>query len=166
MSDWKKRGVSNVSQTELGWSWKERGMSFHGSDPPSESVRDDPLTEANFYDFCMQHYEDYNIMKMLDFDEDIARIGYIKKLLTRYQKTGELKERLILNHIIILGNVFRPENAVRLLFLKIEESQWCVLKPFFEYLHYLPKVVEGLANPILTEDIATDEKIMEALKKL
>lgn len=125
-----------------------------------------PLTDDNFEDFCVLNYEGFSIMNFLDFDEDVARIGYIKKLLTRYEKTGELKDRLILNHIITLGNVFRPENAVRILFLKIDESQWFLLKPFLEYLHYLPKIVEGLANPILTHEIETDQKIMDALKKL
>jgi hypothetical protein len=125
-----------------------------------------PLTDDNFEDFCILNYEGFSIMNFLDFDEDLARIGYIKKLLTRYEKTQELKERLILNHIIILGNVFRPENAVRILFLKIDQNQWYLLKPFLEYLHYMPKVVEGLVEPIFTDCIDTETHIMEALNKL
>jgi hypothetical protein len=126
----------------------------------------DFLTDENFDDFCVQMYQDFSIIHLAEFDEDMARIGYIKKLLTRYQKSGDLKERLILNHIITLGNVFRPENATRILFFKIDKEQWPVLKPFLEFLSYLPNCIEGLQDPIFPDEISGDEAIMKALRSL
>ena len=125
-----------------------------------------PLSDDTFEEFCFLNYDGCHTMNFMEFDEDLARIGYIKKLLTRYQNTGELKERLILNHIIVLGNVFRPENAVRILFFKIEKEQWCLLKPFLVYLGYLPKVVEGLKEPVFTDMVALDLGIVKILKAL
>jgi hypothetical protein len=81
---------------------------------------------------------------MSEFEEDMKRIKYIKRLIGRYKNTGDLKERLILNHLIVLSNVFGTENAVRLLFFKIEPNFWPVLKSFLIFLNYMPPFVWGI----------------------
>jgi hypothetical protein len=104
-----------------------------------------------------------------EFYEDLNRIKYLKKLFTRYETTGELKERLILNHIIILNNMFGPDHVVKILFLKITDKQRTFLKPFLVLLSLLPNVIRGVGNKedvIYTDDIGLDTKIVEVLRKI
>jgi hypothetical protein len=84
------------------------------------------LTEDNFVLFCATHYKDIAFADDEDFNEDLNRIKYIKKLITRYVDNKKLKERLILNHIIILNNCLGPEILCKVLYLK--------LKPYMEYI--------------------------------
>jgi len=101
---------------------------------------------------------------MEEFHEDLNRTKYLKRLFRRYQATGQLRERLILNHIIIFYNVFGVEPATRLLFFKIEEELHSLLKTFLVYLSYCPE-----QNIPETEDligIELDEKVINILRKL
>jgi hypothetical protein len=95
------------------------------------------LNEENYIMYAIKCYESPHCV-MSEFEEDMKRIKYIKRLIGRYKNTGDLKERLILNHIIVLSNVFGTENAVRLLFFKIEPAFWPVLKSFLIFLQYMP----------------------------
>ena len=87
----------------------------------------DDLNDDNFLIFAMKCYDSPKCI-MSEFEEDLKRIKYIKRLIKRYRTTGELEERLILNHLIILSNVFGTKNAVRMLFYKIDKEDYNILK--------------------------------------
>lgn len=103
----------------------------------------DNLNDENFLLYAMKCYDSPNCI-MSEFEEDLKRIKYIKRLIKRYKTTGELKERLILNHIIILSNVFGTRNAVRMLFFKLDEQDYQILKTFLLFLGYMPDTVSGV----------------------
>ena len=91
------------------------------------------------------------------FEEDIKRIKYIKRLIKRYMATGDLKERLILNHIIILSNVFGIEATVRMMIMKTVKSYYPILKTFLVFLNFMPKTVFNIRNAnIISADITID----------
>tara|TARA_B100000749_G_C18197873_1_gene370706 strand:+ start:213 stop:584 length:372 start_codon:yes stop_codon:yes gene_type:complete len=95
------------------------------------------LNEENFTLFAIRHYDNPQCTSTEEFYEDIRRFRYLKRLLRRYYNSGELRERLILNHLIILNNVFGVENAVRMLQYKIDDEYWPVLKTSLLYLEYI-----------------------------
>lgn len=116
----------------------------------------DNLCDDNFLIYAMKAYDKPNCI-MSEFEEDLKRIKYIKRLIRRYRLTGELKERLILNHIIILANVFGIESAVRMLFFKIDREDYDILKTFLVFLNYMPKIVSGIKGKnIHSADIWVD----------
>ena len=127
----------------------------------------DYITNENFLLYCAKVYDNPQCFNAAEFYEDLKRVKYIKKLLTRYEKTGELKERLILNHIIILNNVFGPEHTAKILLFKIE--YWDYLKPFLIMLNILPGIIEGFggaSEKLRTDDIPMDEAIVGKLRAL
>ena len=95
------------------------------------------LNEENFTLFAIRHYENPQCTSTEEFYEDMRRFRYLKRLLKRYHKNGELRERLILNHLIVLNNLFGVENAIRMLQYKLEEEYWPVLKTCLLYLGYI-----------------------------
>ena len=95
------------------------------------------LNEENFTLFAIRHYDNPQCTSTEEFYEDIRRFRYLKRLLKRYHRTGELRERLILNHLIILSNVFGVLNAIRMLQYKIDDEYWPVLKTCLLYLDYV-----------------------------
>ena len=95
------------------------------------------LTPDNWLFFAIQNYNNPSSVTYSDFEEDLKRFKYIKRLLRRYETTGELKTHLILNHIIILYNVF-DDAATPLLFYRIEATYWSLLKAFMLFLNRLP----------------------------
>jgi hypothetical protein len=97
------------------------------------------LNKSNFIMYAMKMYTNPQCSDMDEFYEDLNRIKYIKRLLGRYESRGHLRERLILNHIIILNNVFGSEACCRILFYKIESKYHSHLKALLSYLQYLPK---------------------------
>lgn len=98
------------------------------------------LNDKNFIIYAATNYQNPACSTTDEFYEDLKRIKYIKKLCTRYQETGELKERLILNHVIVLSNVFKPDVLCRILWLKMA-SQFSYVKPFLIFLGIcLPKI--------------------------
>lgn len=99
----------------------------------------DELTDDNFTIFATKHYNNPQCLDIAEFEEDIARFKYVKRLLRRYNQSGDLQERLILNHLIIIYNVFGIEAANKMLFHKIEEELWPALKTFLIFLQYLPE---------------------------
>lgn len=102
-----------------------------------------------------------------EFDEDMKRFLYIKRLLSKYHTTGVLKERLLLNHFIILYNVFGIEASSRLLALKLEEKDWPVVKPFLLFLSVLPKEINKIkGKDIYTDDITLDPKVVKTLREI
>lgn len=126
------------------------------------------ITDDNFILYCAKHYDSRQCHNVKEFFEDLRRIKYIKKLFTRYEKTQELKERLILNHIIILNNLFGPYHTVRILFLKLPQYLH-LLKPFLILLNILPAKVYNIGKEKKTYEtdlIVMDQKIIDALRKI
>lgn len=126
------------------------------------------LDDSNFLLYCAKHYDNPHCHDTDEFYEDLRRIKYIKKLITRYVITGELKERLILNHIIILNNVFGPMHLTRIIFLKMEK-QLKYVKPFLVLLNILPERVYNIGKEgkiFVTDEIEMDQRIIEALRKI
>lgn len=104
---------------------------------------------------------------MSEFESDLKRTKYLKKLFRRYKATGDLKERLILNHIILLYNVFGIEPATRILFYKIDERDYDILKTFLLYLNYMPEKPMSVKGKIINpSDILIDLHIAEILRSL
>lgn len=101
-------------------------------------MRFDELNEDNYILFAIKHYENPQAVTKEDFYDDLKRFKWIKKLLRRYKKEGELKIHLLINHFIILYNVF-GDAATPLLFYKIDKEFWGVLKTFIVYLDRLPE---------------------------
>src|SRR5690606_2791181 len=98
---------------------------------------------------------------------DLKRIKYVKRLIKRYKASGILKERLILNHIIVLSNVFSVEGAVRMLFFKLEQEDYVILKTFLIYLNMLPPWIHGIhGHNIKTTEILVDMNVARRLKEL
>jgi len=130
-------------------------------------MSNDRLTNDNFLIFCAKHYDNPQCDDTQEFLEDIKRIKYIKKLITRYIETGDLKERLILNHIIVLHNVFKPDILCRILFLKMYD-QMKYVKPFLILLNVLPEKIYNIGDHdiIYTDNIPMDKKIIEVLRKI
>ena len=102
------------------------------------------LTEQNFFMMAIKTYENPACESMEEFQEDLNRIKYIKRLFSKYEKSGELRERLILNHIIVLNNLFGTEFCTRMLFFNIDSSHHSYLKTFLYYLNYLPNSIPEL----------------------
>ncbi len=98
----------------------------------------DMITEENYMLFAMKVYENPQCKSMNEFHEDMNRIKYLKRLFKKYKSTGVLRERLILNHIIILYNVFGIEAATRILFARLDKELHPILKTFLVFLHMFP----------------------------
>lgn len=126
----------------------------------------DDLNDENFLMFAMKAYESPTCI-LSEFEEDLKRIKYIKRLIKRYKTTGELKDRLILNHLIILSNVFGTKNSVRMLFYKIEEEDYDILKTFLLFLDYMPSIVTGIRGKnINSSDITVDLFVGKRLRDI
>jgi hypothetical protein len=104
---------------------------------------------------------------MSEFEGDLKRTKYLKRLFRRYKATKVIKERLILNHIILLNNVFGLEATARILFFRIDEKDYDALKTFLVYLNLLPSEVKGIrGKTIVTDVIPVDMRIAEILRKI
>ena len=101
-------------------------------------MRFDELNESNYLLFAIKFYNNPQAVTREDFESDLKRIRYIKRLLKRYKNTGELKIHLILNHLIILFNVF-DDAAVPLLFYNLERDLWPAIKSFLVFLNRVPE---------------------------
>ncbi len=125
------------------------------------------LTEDNWTIYAAQHYRNTQCASVDEWNEDLRRIKYIKKLCTRFETTGELKTRLILNHLVVLGNVFHPEHLCRILFLKME-PQFGLIKPFLLTLNFLTdKIVNVKERRIVdTNNFAMNFRIINSLREL
>ena len=125
------------------------------------------MTENNFVQYAMRNYSNPHCKGIEEFQEDLDRFKYLKRLFSRYKQNGELKERLILNHLIVLCNVFGVEAATHMLFFKIEQDFWSPLKTFMVFLNYLPTEVIGEPGKNHTiDDIPLDLEIVTVLRKV
>ena len=126
----------------------------------------DDLNDDNFTIFAMKSYTSPHCI-MSEFEGDIKRTKYLKKLFRRYKVSGDLKERLILNHLILLYNVFGVDSATRILFYRIDERDYDILKTFLVYLNYMPDKVSGIrGKSINSAEILIDMDIAQILRGL
>lgn len=128
----------------------------------------DDLNDDNFMIFAMKAYDKPNCV-MSEFEEDLKRIKYIKRLIKRYKVWGEeeLKERLILNHIIVLSNVFGVETTVKMLFFKFDPEDYPILKSFLIFLNFMPQYVKGIKGATISSvDVPVDVFILTKLRNI
>ena len=123
----------------------------------------DLLTDDNYVMYAMKNYTNPQCRGIDEFQEDLNRIKYLKRLIRRYISSGELKDRLILNHIIIFYNVFGIEAATRILFSRIEEELHSILKTFIVFIDSLP---EKNIPEVELDRIPLDRDIVEFLREL
>jgi len=119
-------------------------------------MRFDELNESNYLLFAIKFYNNPQAVTRDDFESDLKRIRYIKRLLKRYKNTGELKIHLILNHLIILFNVF-DEAAVPLLFYNLEKELWPAIKSFLVFLNRIPDYPKTKISFIDIDEVCLQE---------
>jgi hypothetical protein len=122
------------------------------------------LTESTFLLYAMKHYDNPQCTEMSEFEEDMKRFQYLRKLFGRYRAEKDLKERLILNHLIVIYNVFGL-NATNMLFMRLHEYHE-YLKPFVVYLNYMPQIIVYEDVAINNDSINSDFGIVERLKEI
>ena len=116
------------------------------------------ITKDNRLLFAQQNYDNPTLEKEEEFYDDIKRFKYLKRLFRKYEVTKEIKIRLVLNHLVVLQNVFGAEVAITLLLYKVDNKYWSILKTCLNYLEYL--------YPHELNDVQTDKNIEEMLKEL
>ena len=127
----------------------------------------DDLNEKTYLLYAMKEYSNPQCIEIEEFNDDLKKVKYIKRLFNQYVSEGILKERLLLNHIIIFYNVFPPKAATRILFFKIEEKFWPILKTFLFYLKLMPenKIESVMGREIITNEILMDQGFIDSLRK-
>ena len=126
----------------------------------------DDLNDENFIMYAVKCYNSPQCI-MSEFEGDIKRTKYLKRLFRRYKTTKILKERLILNHIILLNNVFGVEATARILFYKIDERDYDLLKTFLDYLRLMPPQVKGVnGKTIYSCDIPLEPTVADILRNI
>lgn len=124
------------------------------------------LNDDTFLIFAIKAYNKPNCIQS-EFDEDLKRLKYVKRLINKYRLTGDLKERLILNHIIVLSNVFGVEQSVRMLFYKFDRDDYDILKTFLIFLNFMPKVINNIkGKTINSSDISVDLFVAKRLREI
>ena len=116
------------------------------------------LNDDNYLIFAIKHYDNPHCVDEQEFLDDMKRFKYLKRLFRKYDTSKELKSRLIINHIIVLANVFGIDAATTLLFFKIDRQHWPLLKTILVYLHYMPE------NDMT--DIRINQSVMAELGKI
>jgi hypothetical protein len=122
------------------------------------------LEESTFLLYAAKYYDNPHCHDIAEFEEDLKRFQYLRKLFGRYRQLGDLKERLVLNHLIIIYNCFGT-NATNMLFMRLEEYH-DYLKPFVEYLNYMPRVIEYNDIVINSDSIDGDDLIKKKLGEI
>lgn len=126
----------------------------------------DNLTNENIMIYATKAYDKPNCI-MSEFREDMKRFNYLKRLFKRYRKLGELREQLVLNHLVVLNNVFGPEAATRLLFFKMAKDDYSALKTYLLFLSCMPDRVRSIkGQDIISSEIPVDMTIANALRNL
>ncbi len=124
----------------------------------------DDLTNDNILIYAVKAYDKPNCI-MSEFKEDMKRFNYLKRLFKRYRKVGELREQLVLNHLVVICNVFGPEVATRILFFKMSKDDFSALKTYLLFLSCMPEKVRGIkGHDIISSEIPVDMTIAEVLR--
>ena len=122
------------------------------------------LNKDNFILYCMKHYDNPQCTSVREFEEDLNRFLYLQKLLNRYiNNKDELRERLILNHLIVLFNLFN-DATINILFYKLDKEYWNILITFLIYLNRMPDVLPQYG--IIASDFILDDYIVSNLRKI
>ncbi len=126
----------------------------------------DDLNNDNVTIYAVKAYDRPNCI-MSEFKDDMKRFNYLKRLFKRYRKFDELRERLVLNHLVVLYNVFGPEAATRLLFYKMSKDDYSSLKTYLVFLSVMPDRVRGIkGQDILSSEIPIDFKVADVLRDI
>jgi hypothetical protein len=124
----------------------------------------DDLTNDNILLYAAKAYDKPNCI-MSEFKEDMKRFNYLKRLFKRYRKVGELREQLVLNHLVVICNVFGPEVATRILFFKMSKDDYSALKTYLLFLSCMPERVKGIkGHDIISSEIPVDMAIADILR--
>jgi len=124
----------------------------------------DDLNNDNILIYAMKAYDKPNCI-MSEFKEDMKRFNYLKRLFKRYRKLGELREQLVVNHLVVLYNVFGPEVVSRLLFFKMAKEDYSTLKTYMLFLNIMPERIRGIkGQEIISSNIPIDMTIAETLR--
>ena len=127
----------------------------------------DDLNDDNFLMYAMKEYNDIQCTDIEEFYDDLKKIKYIKRLFNIYKNTGQLKERLIVNHLIVFYNVFPVQAGTRILFYKIEKAFWPMLKTFLIFLDRMPETVDSIRGEIIrATDIQLDDGVVTRLRTI
>ena len=127
----------------------------------------DDLNDDNFLMYAMREYNNMQCTDVEEFYDDLKKIKYIKRLFNIYKNNGQLKERLILNHLIVFYNVFSVQAGTRILFYKIEKDFWPMLKTFLIFLDRMPEKIDSIrGETILTSNIKLDDGIVTRLRSI
>ena len=127
----------------------------------------DDLNDDNFLMYAMREYNNMQCTDVEEFYDDLKKIKYIKRLFNIYKNTGQLKERLILNHLIVFYNVFSVQAGTRILFYKIEKDFWPMLKTFLIFLDRMPEKIDSIrGETIRASDIQLDDGIVTRLRSI
>lgn len=127
----------------------------------------DNLNDKNIVAYMIMSYNNPQCVDIEEFHDDMKIPKYIKRLVNRYAATGELKLRLMLNHIISFYNVFGNEPATRILFLKMDEEDYPILKTFLTYLNRMPNIIEMIRGKVIYDsDILVLDEVVENLREL
>jgi len=125
------------------------------------------LNDKNVIAYMIMSYDNPQCIDLEEFEDDIKIPKYIKRLINRYLNSGDLKARLLLNHLISFYNVFNTDAATRILFLKLDKEDYPVLKTFLVYLNVMPDVVELIRGKnILNSDIPVVQDVVDILRKI
>ena len=125
------------------------------------------LTEDNFIMFAIKNYDNPSCSGMAEFNDDVKRFKYLKRLFRKARNHKDLKERLILNHLIVLYNLFWPEAATRMLFFKIDKDDWPKLKTFLVFLNYMPEfLMLPSGDSIPSAEIKLDPALIDILRNI
>ena len=127
----------------------------------------DDLNETNYIMFATKYYDNPQCTSIEEFNDDLNKIKYVKRLFNRFLETGELRVNLILNHLIVIYNVFENEAATRMLFFRVEKKFYSILKPFLIFLNLLPNTIKGVnGEDIDTKIIPLNESTVKELRKI
>jgi len=116
------------------------------------------LDNENFELFAAKYYDNPTCLSTEEFYEDLAKFKYVVRLFRRYRENGKIQERLLLNHLIIIYNVFQIQAATRMLFYRVDKDLWYALKTFLIFLNYLPNNTY--------QDISVDLNIAKKLNEI
>lgn len=129
-------------------------------------MNNEDLNDSNFLIYAAKWYDNPQCFETDEFLDDLKRFVYLKRLFGKYHESGELKERLILNHIIVLYNIF-GFNTTRMLFYKIDDQYYKYLKPFLILLGHMPETIHNIkGQSIKSTDISLDQYIVDKLRKI
>jgi hypothetical protein len=125
----------------------------------------DDLNNDNIMMYAMKAYDKPDCI-MSEFKDDMKRFNYLKRLFRRYRKVDELREQLVLNHLVVLYNVFGPEVTSRMLFFKMSKDDYSALKTYLLFLSIMPEKIRGIkGQDIISSDIPIDTRVADVLRQ-